>query len=226
MDTGEGTAKGTRTATRELEPAVQNLLRECEYRIEHAYDDAWHALKQIHDDKLYKADGYTSFKDYVEQRWGYSKSRAHRLIDHVKIVEYLKEQGVEALPTSEAHTQALTKLRRISKSEDDFLQRAGEAWEIAKDTAPKSFDVPRVTADHIESTMSQYGIYRNAKRKNPDEDADELRERLTKLAQCEAFKTTPESFAKKFGKKCVPSKFYERLSWLNGLAEALGGETD
>lgn len=218
--------KGTRTVTRELEPAVRDRLHQCESRIDLAYDDAWHALKEIHDSKLYKADGYKSFKDYVEQRWGYSKSRAHRLIDHVKIVEYLKEQGVESLPTSEAHTQALTKLRRISKSEDDFLQRAGNAWEMAVDSAPKQFDVPKVTANHVESSMSHFGVYRNAKRKNPDEDADEISAALAKVTQCAAFKMTPAKFHEKHGRKGQPSQFYELVTWLNAYADLCGGESD
>jgi hypothetical protein len=218
--------RGTRRSTRELEPEVLNRLHECEVRIERAYDDAWHALKEIHDDQLYKADGYSSFKNYVEQRWGYSKSKAHRLIDHVRIVEYLKEQGVENLPTSEAHTTALTKLRRISKSEDDFLQRAGNAWEMAVDTAPKQFDVPKVTANHVESSMQHFGVYRNAKRKNPDEDADEISSALAKVTQCAAFKMTPAKFHEKHGRKGQSSQFYELVSWLNAYADLCAGETD
>lgn len=218
--------KGTRRATPDLESELQNRLHDLEARIEGAYDDAWHALKEIFDGHLYKADGFSSFKSYVEQRWGYSKSRAHRLIDHVRIVEYLKEQGVENLPKSEAHTTALTKLRRISKGEDDFLQRAGNAWEMAVDSAPKQFDVPRVTANHVESSMSHFGVYRNAKRKNPDEDADEISAALAKVTQCAAFKMTPAKFHDKHGRKGQSSQFYELVSWLNAYAELCGGESD
>lgn len=221
---GEMLEKGTRTATRELEPAVKDRLHQLEDRIERAYDDAWHALKEIHDGHLYKADGYASFKNYVEQRWGYSKSRAHRLIDHVKIVEYLKEQGVETLPKSEAHTQALTKLRRISKGEDDFLQRAGNAWEMAVDSAPKQFDVPKVTASHVESSMQHFGVYRNAKRKNPHEAADDLRNKLTSLSQCDAFKEKPAVFAKAHGNRGCSSMTPEVVTWLLAYLQACGGE--
>lgn len=223
---GEMLEKGMRTATRELEPAVKDRLHELEGRIEGAYDDAWHALKEIFDGHLYKVDGYKSFKEYVEQRWGYSKSRAHRLIDHVRIVEYLKEQGVENLPRSEAHTTALTKLRRISKSEDDFLQRAGNAWEMAVDTAPKQFDVPKVTANHVESSMQHFGVYRQVKRKNPDEVADEISSALAKVTQCVAFKMQPEKFYEKHGRKGCPSQFYELVTWLTSYAELCGGESD
>lgn len=225
MDEGE-VVKGSRRTTRELEPAVLDRLHECEHRIESAYDDAWHALKEIHDAKLYKADGYASFERYVEQRWGYSKSRAYRLLDHVRIVEYLKEQGVESLPTSEAHTEALTKLRRISKNEDDFLQRAGNAWEMAVDSAPKHFDSPKVTASHVETSMQHFGVYRNAKRKNPDEDADQISSALAKVTQCAAFKMKPQVFHEKHGRKGQSSQFYELVSWLNAYAELCAGETD
>jgi hypothetical protein len=220
---GQGeVVKGTRTATRELEPAVADRLRSCEYKIDRAYDDAWHALKEIHDDNLFKVDGYKTFKDYVEQRWGYSKTRAHQLIDHVKIVEYLKEQGVESLPTSEAHTRAITKLRRISKSEDDFLQRAGNAWEMAKDTAPKKFDVPQVTADHVESTMEHFGVYRQTRAPSSSAAATDLRALLTKIAQGDAVKMTPDAFVKRFNDRGFPNEFVKVLTWLNAAAELVG----
>ena len=219
MLTGGTTGKGERVATREIEPALVDELRECESRIDSAYDDAWHSLKRIHDGKLYRGDGYKSFKDYVEQRWGYSKSRAHRLIDHVKIVEYLKEQGVTSLPTSEAHTEALTKLRRTSKSEEDYLQRAGNAWEMAVDSAPRQFDVPRVTADHVESSMQHFGVYRNAKKTSPSAAATELRELLTKIGQSDAMKLTPAAFVKQFEAKGFPSTFPRIVDWLVKCAE-------
>jgi len=224
MDGSEttGLVKGVRVATREVEPELVDELRQCELRIDNAYDDAWHALKTIHDGKLYRADGYKSFKDYVEQRWGYSKSRAHRLIDHVKICEYLKEQGVETLPTSEAHTQSLTKLRRISKSEEDFLQRAGNAWEKAVDTAPKTFDVPRVTADHVENSMQHFGDYRSVKRQNTSQAAIDLRDLLTRIGQSDAMKMTPSAFAKRFDLKGLPSNAPRIIDWLAEYAEIAG----
>lgn len=211
--------RGKRVAVREMEPEVVSALRDCERRIDLAYDDAWHALKTIHDDKLYKADGYGSFKDYVEQRWGYSKTRAHQLIDHVKIVEYLKEQGVTSLPTSEAHTRPMAKFRRTAKSEENFLQKCGEAWQIASDTAPKQFDVPKVTADHVESTMQHYGLYRTAKAK-ADTTAADFRTALTRaldvLTECglDGYK-----LHEKYDDKIVPNGFRKLVDVLMQLAE-------
>lgn len=227
MDLGDGRGlAGTRTTTRELEPAVADELAVCERKIEEALDGAWHALKRIHDRKLYKVSGYSSFEAYAERRWGYSKTHAHRLIDHAKIVERLKSEGVEILPSGEGLTRPLQKLKRISKNEDDFMQRVGAAWQIAQDTAPKIMDVPQVTAQHVESSMQQFGMYRNAKRKNPNEDADEISAALAKVTQCAAFKMAPGKFYEKFGRKGCPSQFYELVAWVSTYAELCGGETD
>ena len=221
----EGSVRG-RNATRELEPGVADELAVCEQKIEAALDTAWHALRQIHDDKLYKVAGYKSFESYCEKRWGYSKTHAYRLIDYSKLIDHLKAEGVATLPQGEGVARPLMKLKRISKNEDDFMQRATEAWQIATDTAPKTFDVPNVTVDHVESSMQHYGVYRNAKRKNPDEDADEIQAALAKVTQCAAFKGAPAKFYEKHGRKGQPAKFYELVTWLNTYAELCGGETD
>jgi hypothetical protein len=118
------------------------------------------------------------------------------------------------------------KLRRISKSEDDFFQRASEALQIATDKAPKTFDVPNITVDHVESTMQHFGLYRNVKRKNPDEDADEISAALAKVTQCVAFKMTPAKFHEKHGKKGCPSQFYELVTWVGAYAELCSGESE
>lgn len=211
--------RGKRVAVADLEPAIQTALRACEQRIDTAQADAWHALRQIHDEKLYTADGYSSFKEYVEQRYGYSKSRAYQFIDHAKIVDYLKSEGVTFLPGGEGLTRPLTKLRRISKSEDDFLQRAAVTWKIASDTAPKAFDVPLVTTQHVESTMGQYGIYRNAKKTGEAAVVSELRGLLTKLLHCEALKISGTDFVEKHGSKAFPNDFRNLVDWLMECAE-------
>lgn len=217
--------KGKRTAARELEVEVQEKLRECERRIDAAQIDAWDALRKIHDEKLYKVDGYTAFKDYVEQRWGMSKSHAHRLIDHSKIIEYLKDEGVGFLPGGEGLTRPLTKFRRTAKSEDDFLQKASEAWRASSDSAPKAFDVPQVTVQHVESTMERLNLFRNAKRASVDAALTALHAAITKLSQCDALAEIPQEFAAAHPSKTYPSKFYETATWLVAYAEACGGES-
>ena len=46
-----------RTTLMELEPEAAEQLSACEVKIQAALDGAWTALKQIHDDKLYKVAG-------------------------------------------------------------------------------------------------------------------------------------------------------------------------
>jgi hypothetical protein len=215
-----------RPVVRELEGGVADLLQECEVIIEQALDSAYNALRRIHDDKLYKAAGYKTFETYTESRWGYSKTRAYQLIDHSKIVEQLKSEGVEFLPTGEGLTRPLQKLRRISKNEDEFKQRVSEAWQIASDTAPKKFDVPQVTVQHVESSMSQFGLYRNAKSTSSSSNAAaiEIRAILTKLSQCDALKMTSGAFMKRFGLKGFPSNFSSIVDWLIGCAEIASQE--
>jgi hypothetical protein len=217
--------KGSRSTTRELEPDVADLLAQCETTIEAALDGAYHALRRIQEQKLYKAAGYKSFEAYTESRWGYSKSHAYRLIDHSKIVDQLKSEGVEFLPSGEGLTRPFQKLKRISKSEDDFQQRVSEAWRAASDTAPKKFDVPQVTVEHVESTMSRLGLYRNAKKVSPNAVAVELRDLIAKLSQCDALKMTPKAFAVQFGDKGCPSQFFQTVDWLTDYAGVVGVKT-
>lgn len=222
-DTEEGLGRGVRKASRELEPEVADSLADCERKIEAALDSAWQALRKIHDDKLYKVAGYKSFEAYCEARWGYSKTHAYRLIDYSKLIDHLRAEGISA-PLSEGVARPLMKLERISKNYDDFVQRATEAIQIAQDTAPKKFDVPQLTTQHVESAMQHFGIYRNAKRKNPDEIADELSDALARVSQTEAFKMGADKFHEQFGLKGCPSLFYEVAEFIGGYAERCGGE--
>lgn len=222
MDLGEGRglARGSRTATAPIEPGVADALAECEQKIEEALDTAWHSLRKIHDDNLFKVAGYKTFEAYCEQRWGYSKTHAYRLIDYSKVVAHLKSEGIESVPT-EAVLRPAMKLRRISKGDDDFLQRITEAVQIVNDTAPKKFDVPQVTTQHVESTMSQYGLYRNVKRQDTSAAATESRDLLTKYGQSEAMKMTPEVFVKRFDLKGFPSNFSRIVDFLVACRDLL-----
>lgn len=216
-------ARGKRVAVVELEAHIQGLLRDCEDRIDCATDDAWHALRTIHDDKLYKSDGYGSFQQYVEQRWGYSKSRAYQMIDHAKIIDRLKSEGVGFLPGGEGLTRPFAKFRRKYGKDDEesFLQASSEAWRAASDSAPKAFDVPQVTVEHVESTMERLGLYRNVKSTSKASAAAELRALFTKVGKSDALKMTPEEFVKRFADKGFPSDFFQILDWMRGCAELI-----
>jgi hypothetical protein len=194
-------------------------LRDCEDQIERSLDTAWHALREIHDRQLYVDEGYGSFKAYCEKRWGYSKSRAHQLIDYTKIVDHLKANGVEFLPSGEGQVRPIMKLRRKSKNEEDFLDRAAEAWQIATDTAPKKQDVPQVTGDHVESTMAHFGIYGRKSAPKPNAVREELKSALYKLASCQAMKMSGHDFVEQHGSGAFPKGFHGLVDWLTECAE-------
>lgn len=224
MGLASGTGKRVigRATLGELEPAVQDNLRLCESKIEGALSDAWHALRKIHDDKLYKADRYNTFEEYAEKRWGYSKSRAYQLIDHANIIDRLKAEGVAFLPSGEGLTRPLQKMKRSSKSEDDFQQKVSVGWRAACDSAPKVMDVPQVTVQHVESTMERLGLYRNAKRSNPTAAATALRDLLTKIGQSDALKETPEDFYDEYELKGLPSNAARTVGWLVAYLDRAG----
>jgi hypothetical protein len=216
-----------KTEIGELVSISRELLRQCEAKIEGALDDAWHALQRIHDEKLYKADKFATFELYAEQRWGYSKSRAYQLIDHAKLLDHMKAEGITFLPSGEGLTRPLQKLKRTAKTEEGFLKKATEAWQIATDMAPKQFDVPQVTGQHVEETIKHFGLYRNPKKSSDSAMVDELKGVLSRLTHCDALKKmSGYDFVERHGSRAFPSEFHEVVNWLTECAEVaqLGGK--
>jgi len=197
--------------TQIVKSTALDQLHDLEHRIEQNIGDTNRALTTIHDEGLYKADGFTSFKTYVEQRWGYSKSHAHRMIDHTRIVEHLKAEGVEVLPANEGQTRPLLALKRKAKNNDEFLSKASEAWRISVDTAPEKFDVPNITGQHVEATLQQFGISRSYA-KPKDAVLEDFRRRLSGLIEHRYLKDmTGDEFIRQHGS--VP-KLETLVVWL------------
>lgn len=212
----------SRAVLTQAEQESHEQLLACEFKIDSAQKDAWDALRQIHDHKLYKADGYKDFKSYCEQRWGYSKSRAHQLIDHSRIVGYLKEQGAEVLPSGEGQTRAISKLRRTAKSDEDFLQKAANVWEMSVDLAPKQFDNAKITGDHVESVMAQMGVSGRKSAPKSDPAADELKSLFRRFRQTKLYEIgDAEAFIKKHGMDGFPDDFTDMVDLLNDCAALL-----
>lgn len=212
------------TALVDAEHASHAALIECERLLEESLDIGYHSLRRIHEEKLYRYDGYSSFKEYCEQRWGWSKTHAHRLIDYSKVVERLKADGMDHIP-SEGQIRPIMKLRRVSKDEDDFLQKASGAVQMVVDKAPQYASVPRVTAQHTESVLSHFGI--SGRKSKPKEApcVTELKTLLMKLAHCEAFQSGDGyDFVKKHGDKAFPNDFFDLVQWLQECAEVIGNE--
>lgn len=93
----------------ELSTLKQNRLEKCEQDIDRGIEGVQKsaklvgmALKQIHDDKLYRGESET-FEQYCESRWGFTKRRAYQLMNHVdalKRLGYTAEQTLDKTCTT------------------------------------------------------------------------------------------------------------------------------
>ena len=97
--------------TSELSPLLlveQDNLRECETVIERGlgtFVEVGTSLATIRSGRLYRAT-YSTFEDYCRERWGLSRSRAHRLIDAAEVVELLPTGNTPPV-TSERQARAI-----------------------------------------------------------------------------------------------------------------------
>lgn len=95
--------------TDELTPAEIGLLQDLEYRIKQGlatFLEVGAALARIRDDHLYRAT-HSTFEKYVSDRWGMSRSYAHRQIAAAEICQTLP---IGNKPTHETQVRPLTAL--------------------------------------------------------------------------------------------------------------------
>jgi hypothetical protein len=105
--------------------------------IENSHQAARDALYAIYAEKLY-LDTHSSFEDYCEQRWGYSRQHGYRLVDAARVAINLSPIGdTTAIPE--------THLRPLARLEPEMQIRI---YEVAQATAPAS----GMTARHVART--------------------------------------------------------------------------
>jgi hypothetical protein len=112
-------------ATEHLSSAEQHDLARCEQSIAHlrqAFIDAGSALATIRDERLYRAQ-YATFEAYCQQRWGFSRVRAHQLIDAARTSITLLTIVNTLPPDNEAQVRPLSHL--------DTPEEQQEAWQEA-----------------------------------------------------------------------------------------------
>ncbi len=102
--------------------------------------DVGNALLEIRDKRLYRAD-YSTFEGYCQERWGFSRSRAHRLIEAAETTKNLLPIG-NTLPLNESQARPLTSLEP---------EMQVEAWKRAIETAPET----GITAKHVQSVVDE-----------------------------------------------------------------------
>jgi len=85
------------------------------------------ALLAIRDGRLYR-DDYLTFEDYCRERWGMSRSRAHRVIDAAIVWDNLLPIG-NKLPANECQVRPLTRLKE-PQAQREAWSRAVDVYEI------------------------------------------------------------------------------------------------
>lgn len=70
------------------------------------------ALKQIRDEYLYRDLSFTSFRQYIEERWDMKRSHAYRLIQAATVMDNLSQIGDGFLPRNESQARVLARLKK------------------------------------------------------------------------------------------------------------------
>lgn len=95
----------------ELALAESRTLAECEGVIERGlktFTEVGNALLQIRDGRLYR-ESHATFEDYCRERWGFSRIRAHQIIEASAVVQNFEQSGLPA-PTVESQARELARV--------------------------------------------------------------------------------------------------------------------
>jgi hypothetical protein len=93
-------------------------LRACEAKIERgltAFCEVGAALFEIRENRLYRVE-FASFEAYCQERWGFSRQRAHQLIHGAETAAKVSTV-VDAAPTNEAQSRELAKVPEADQAE-------------------------------------------------------------------------------------------------------------
>lgn len=106
-----------------------STLRKCEAVIEKGlstFREVGQALLQIKEQSLHRSD-YTTFADYCEQRWNFTRQRAYQLIAAVKVGKEC-QQAVDKNSPSLQDEYASRELGKVSEEKrQEVLDAASEA---------------------------------------------------------------------------------------------------
>ena len=130
----------------EIEPALtyedeRDRLR-LEKQVERAFYLAGCALRELRDRRLYRST-HKSFREYCQDRFGFTRRRSDYLIGAAEVVDNLsgkREPLVLVLPTSERQCRPLTKLEP---------QQQREVWRKAVKTAQGRVPSGKVVSDLV-----------------------------------------------------------------------------
>jgi hypothetical protein len=121
------------------------------------------ALLTIRDERLYR-EKHSTFEAYCQERWGFHRQHAHRLIEAARVATAIDERHpvgdkTAPSPTSERQVRALTKL------EPDIGKQAWDrAVELADGKAPSYSHVEKAVAEVVEQHFDMAEAGRKARR--------------------------------------------------------------
>jgi len=121
------------------------------------------ALMEIRDGRLYRAE-FGTFEEYCQERWGWERRHAYRLIDAAAAVENVSNWTQNQVPANEAQARPLTSLPPAQQR---------EAWERVLETAPNG----KITAAIV--TQAAQAI----RQERTDQPRQERIEKIAQIAQ-------------------------------------------
>lgn len=139
------------------------------------------ALLAIRDARLYRQRGYERFEDYCQERWGFSRIRAHQLIEASEVVAGVLTTVNTTPPTSERQARELARLP------DTETQAA-----IWSDVQAEHGE--HVTASKVRDAVDEHlGVQRPSKTRSTTATRDQYSQDLTDEADTAA--ATAEDWA-------------------------------
>jgi phage N-6-adenine-methyltransferase len=119
-------------------------LAECEYIIErglNTFVEVGAALLEIREGKLYRHhEGYDTFEEYCQKRWGIERRRAYQLMDAAEVVENVK--NFSHFPVRESHVAPLAGLPPETQI---------QVWQQVVDTAPNG----KITGEFVQQVVDR-----------------------------------------------------------------------
>lgn len=121
------------------------------------------ALMEIRDGRLYRAE-FGTFEEYCQERWGWERRHAYRLIDAAAAVENVSNWTQTQVPANEAQARPLTSLPPAQQR---------EAWERVLETAPNG----KITAAIVTQAAKEI------RQERTDQRRQERIEKIVQIAQ-------------------------------------------
>ncbi|EIJ42454.1 hypothetical protein BegalDRAFT_1574 [Beggiatoa alba B18LD] len=151
--------------------------------------DIGEALLTIRDKRLYRAE-FNSFEEYCQEKWGFVRRQADRLIQAFEVTENLRPVGL-SMPHNEAQARPLVKL-------EPELQR--QAWQKAVEMAPDGKPTSSLVKKIVKELTQQ------------EESQSEVIDVLPQYTP-ETATPSPISTAKEAESLSIQAQFHAKLVW-------------